>query len=87
MTCCRHFISRIPAALEDDINPDWLPSLNLGHCKISDRSIEAREERWRRRKTRNSNTVEPVILDSVKYGHLYKMDSLCWSQINLNRKQ
>ena len=25
--CCRHFIYRQPVALEDETNPDWLPSL------------------------------------------------------------
>ena len=27
--CSRHFRSGKPAALYDDTNPDWLPSLNL----------------------------------------------------------
>ena len=50
--CSRHFISGQPAALKDNTNPDWLPTLNLGHIKLSDRRIMAGTERWRRRKAR-----------------------------------
>ena len=32
--CSRHFISGKPADLYDHLNPDWLPTLNLGHSKI-----------------------------------------------------
>ena len=31
--CSRHFISGKPAYLYDDTNPDWLPTLHLGHTK------------------------------------------------------
>ena len=31
--CSRHFISGKPADLYDCTNPDWLPTLNLGHSK------------------------------------------------------
>ena len=30
--CSRHFINGKPASLEN--NPDWLPTLNLGHSKV-----------------------------------------------------
>ena len=33
--CSRHFISGKSADLEDETNPDWLPSLNLGYTKFS----------------------------------------------------
>ena len=29
--CSRHFISGKPAYLYDEANPDWLPTLHLGH--------------------------------------------------------
>ena len=38
--CSRHFISGKPAALEYVTNLDWLPSLNLGHSKVSDSQVE-----------------------------------------------
>ena len=31
--CSRHFVSRKPADLYDITNPEWLPTLNLGHDK------------------------------------------------------
>ncbi len=29
--CSRHFITGKPASLLDEISPDWLPTLHLGH--------------------------------------------------------
>lgn len=29
--CSRHFITGKPAPLEDETNPDWVPSQNMGH--------------------------------------------------------
>lgn len=51
--CSRHFISGKPAALYDDTNPDWLPTLHLGHCKRSEPST-ASAERWERRRVRTA---------------------------------
>lgn len=48
--CSRHFVLGKPADLLDDTNPDWLPSLNLGHSK-SRHSTNA-TGRWERRKAR-----------------------------------
>jgi len=38
--------------LEDKTNPDWLPTLNLGHYKVSEKRALVGEERWKRRKAR-----------------------------------
>ena len=54
--CSRHFLSGKPAALEDDTNPDWLPSLNLGHSKISENQVRIGEKRWIRRKAREDGS-------------------------------
>ena len=32
--CSRHFVNGKPAPDEDETNPDWLPTQNLGHCKV-----------------------------------------------------
>ena len=61
--CSRHFISGKPASLHDDTNPDWLPTLNLGHKKFKRESIDdslhlKRYERCKRRRERK------VIADS-----------------------
>jgi len=31
--CSRHFVTSKPAALKDDANVDWLPTIDLGHSK------------------------------------------------------
>ncbi len=49
--CSRHFISGKPASLENETNPDWLPSLNLGHSKVRGNQVQV-GERWNRRKVR-----------------------------------
>ena len=35
--CSRHFMSDKPADLLDELNPDWLPTQNLGHHKFDSR--------------------------------------------------
>ena len=53
--CSRHFISGKPASPLDENNPDWLPTLNMGHCKQSSESrARALVERWERMKARES---------------------------------
>ena len=39
--CSRHFISGKPASLYDLTNPDWLPTLFLGHSKVKARNVNA----------------------------------------------
>ena len=55
--CSCHFLSGKPAALKDDTDIDWLPTINLGHSKRATRdSAEQavmrvmRHERARRRR-------------------------------------
>ena len=50
--CSRHFHSGKPAALLDDTNPDWLPSLDLGHVKSGCSANPTK--RWERRKAREA---------------------------------
>ena len=70
--CSRHFTSGKPAYLYDETNPDWLPTLHLGHRK--NRPTEEATQRWERKKARrerveaaqcllllsDTSTVEPV---------------------------
>lgn len=49
--CSRHFISGKPASLYDDLNPDWLPTQNLGHSKCSKRALVS-SERYERKRAR-----------------------------------
>ena len=66
--CSRHFISGNPADLLDETNPDWLPSLNLGHNKI--RYSNVATGRWERRKARQvqadkQETAQTLLLQSA----------------------
>ncbi len=46
--CSRHFVDGKPAPLEDETNPDWLPTQNLGRCKVLGNPCQ-NAERWIRR--------------------------------------
>lgn len=46
--CGCHFINGQPAKLFETTNPDWVPTLNLGHCDIKS-PTEARYKRAKRR--------------------------------------
>ena len=48
--CSRHFICGRPASLYDELNPDWLPTQNLGHNKRNESVLST--ERYTRRKAR-----------------------------------
>ena len=41
--CSRHFLSGRPAEIEDDLNPDWLPTQHLGHDNIDPEHTQAIE--------------------------------------------
>eukprot|EP00795_Rhopilema_esculentum_P011845 gene11845-2385_t len=60
--CSKHFISGCPSLLFDDINPDWVPSLQLGYGKernsSSDQSDCDRYERVIKRKAAFSKSEE-----------------------------
>ena len=70
--CSRHFISGKPAYLHDQVNPDWLPSLHLGHSKKAEPRRE-NTERWERRKARREsfNRLEAAqsLLSLGECGH------------------
>ncbi|KAJ8983679.1 hypothetical protein NQ317_003467, partial [Molorchus minor] len=53
VVCSRHFISGQPADLTDELNPDWVPSLNMGYNKQI--SSGSRMERFKRKRKRWSN--------------------------------
>ena len=46
--------------LEDKTSPNWLPSLNLGHDKISKVTVEKAKDRWKRKKAREESAVRNV---------------------------
>ena len=68
--CSKHFVSGRPADLFDELNPDWLPTQNLGHSKT--RTITAsRENRYQRTRAkaarrRDKTTGCEVVGDSTE---------------------
>ena len=59
--CFRHYISGKPADLLDDTNPDWLPTLNLGHNKARlPPTATGRWERWNARQANREDTTHQV---------------------------
>ena len=57
MICFKHFVSGKPAYLFDTNNPDWLPTLNLGHSKRSARPSSSAIDRYERARSRSENTA------------------------------
>ena len=68
--CSKHFVSGRPPDLFNELNPDWLPTQNLGHSKT--RTITAsREDRYRRTRAkaarrRDKTTDCEVVGDSTE---------------------
>nr|CAH7742669.1 unnamed protein product [Callosobruchus chinensis] len=50
--CSRHFITGKSAALTDNSNPDWIPSLNMGYKPGSATSTAVKLERYKRKRQR-----------------------------------
>ena len=80
--CTRHFINGKPASLEDETNPDWLPTLNLGHSKVC--------ERWSRRKAREDasnvalSTATATSSKDDAGEELHDHASSCFSSTEMN---
>ncbi|XP_063971493.1 uncharacterized protein LOC135158125 [Lytechinus pictus] len=56
--CSDHFVSGKPAYLYDRTNPDWVPSLKLGHNKVTPDKVERDSGRYKRAQTRQTKKVE-----------------------------
>ncbi len=65
--CSKHSVSGKPASLLDETNPDWLPSLNLGHSReVCEDKAGAAEEWWIRAKSRESlKDNRPILLSEA----------------------
>ncbi|XP_033096591.1 uncharacterized protein LOC117100866 [Anneissia japonica] len=62
--CSDHFVSGQPSYLYDQTNPDWAPTRNLGHMKISEASVKKSIERNQRLNKRRSNIIKRRNNDS-----------------------
>lgn len=61
--CSRHFTSGKPADLFDELNPDWLPTQNLGHSKRKQSVLS--EDRYQRKKARVSRVKRESAHDET----------------------
>ncbi|CAG9840696.1 unnamed protein product [Diabrotica balteata] len=46
--CSNHFISGKPSSVEDILNPDWVPNINMGYASSSHRAVCCNIERYKR---------------------------------------
>ncbi|XP_020907818.1 uncharacterized protein LOC110245864, partial [Exaiptasia diaphana] len=46
--CSDHFVKGEPAHLKSTTDPDWAPSLNLGHNNVKEKHVETATERYDR---------------------------------------
>nr|CAI5846850.1 unnamed protein product [Callosobruchus analis] len=44
--CSKHFISGKPAELSDKLNPDWVPSVDMGYSSIGGSTATSKTERY-----------------------------------------
>lgn len=63
--CSRHFISGKPVSLHEQLHPDWLPTQNLGHSKVSQKRVVVCEARYERKRARTSKVQESATHTSV----------------------
>ena len=63
--CSRHFHSGRPADLKDDMNPDWLPSLYLGHKKSLRAAGPVEKMRMARKIARDTKKKEQEVAQSL----------------------
>ena len=78
--CSRHFISGKPAELYDSLNPDWLPTLHLGHTKIKpSASADDRYQRTLRKRQRVASDITDDDLEAPQ-DHDKKTDVSCQTE-------
>ena len=89
--CSRHFINGKPASLEDETNPDWLPTLNLGHSKVCGNQVQI-GERWSRRKAREDasnvalSTATATSSKDDAGEEMHDHASSCFSSTEMNER-
>ena len=88
--CSRHFLSGEPADLYDVNNPDWLPTLHMGHSKGTGSSHDAaRYERGKERERKKVaweaivEEVKIIVTDLVEVVTEEECTRLCAEQIEI----
>ncbi|XP_050698506.1 uncharacterized protein LOC126986406 isoform X2 [Eriocheir sinensis] len=73
LVCSDHFLSGRPAVLDDTSNPDWAPTQNLGHRKVSQELVAiscARHQRIQERKSKKDKEMfmaAQTLMDMQEY--------------------
>ncbi|XP_050739147.1 uncharacterized protein LOC127009831 isoform X1 [Eriocheir sinensis] len=73
LVCSDHFLSGRPAILDDTSNPDWAPTQNLGHRKVSQELVAiscARHQRIQERKSKKDKEMfmaAQTLMDMQEY--------------------
>ena len=78
--CSSHFLSGAPADLFNDTNPDWLPTINLGHkencvCSFCHPKTTERHDRAQRRADKQS-AVENEVRGILEKNELIDSSSI-----------
>ena len=68
--CSRHFISGQPAALYDQTNPDWTPSLHLGHSYVQEGNLAQAQGRHARRIARAHGSAAEAHSTAIPEGEV-----------------
>ena len=56
----------MPADLEDELNPDWLPTQNMGHSKVDSDHAIASLERYQRAVNRSAHLENQEKLEAAQ---------------------
>ena len=95
--CSQHFISGEPASLFDELNPDWLPTQNLGHTKVDQDHVLVGEGCYQRSKVRAerrwavaTHETKPEEMDTEvaeKFVDSEVQTEMCGREITLLRQE
>ena len=94
--CSRHFVSGKPADLYDITNPEWLPTLNLGHDKeccieqlqLSTKRYKRAEEREMKRKCLQEMLQEVpfIVVQLIEMVTEEEIKTIATEQIDIGRQ-
>ena len=79
-----HSLSGIPTSLEDEMKPDWLPLLNLGHDRVTQVKMKIAEDRCKQRNVREESATMDEAASVLGYANTDDKNS---GKIQLERAQ
>lgn len=84
--CCRHFVSRRPAARWDKYHIDWVPTLHLGHNKVAIKDEQGIVARSEREKARQKCRHEQTLAEAAVKVQLLDIDGKMIKNISFDNK-